>query len=369
MFDDIRPYNDDEVVAVIERLVHEKELLNSIAIYTIPLVYKLWPSCSRFIVKWSLRRRVKKLTSIKAVQQIMAQYLFRLIKKSTDGFSHHGLQNIDLTKPTLFISNHRDIALDPALVNLALFDHGDKTVEIAIGDNLLSKNWIEDLMRLNKSFIVKRNAKTKRAMLVASKKLSAYIHYALTEKQQHIWIAQKEGRAKDGVDKTNSALISMLLLNKPKPMTIRDYLEQLNIVPVAISYEFDPCDVDKAKELATIESNGAYQKSEHEDIKSITQGIVGHKGRIHIEFGSAITGDFADSKAIASEIDSRIISQYRLFESNQTAFAKLENESFELPHWQKLEQRLESLSDSQQRWLLNMYANPVRAKRQISLQP
>lgn len=368
MFDDIRPYHDDEVVMVIDRLIHEKELLNSVAAYTMPVTYKLWAGFSRLLVQWSLRRRVKHLTNVKAVQREMAKYLLRLIKKSTDGFSHDGLQHLDLSKPTLFISNHRDIALDPALVNMALLEKGDKTVEIAIGDNLLTKSWIEDIMRLNKSFIVKRNQKNKREMLTDSKNLSAYIYHALTEKQQHIWIAQKEGRAKDGVDKTNSALISMLLLNKPKDSSIREYLEQLNIVPVAISYEFDPCDVDKAKELAMLENDGVYNKSTHEDIQSITRGIIGDKGRIHINFGSVVAGDFADSKAIASEIDTQIISQYLLFESNQTAFAKLENEAFEAPHWQKLAQRIESLSEDQQRWLLNMYANPVRAKKQLAAQ-
>ena len=365
MFDDIRPYHDDEVVKVIRKLVNEKELQSSVASYTLPWLYRKFPSFSRLIVKLSLRLRLHKITDVAAVQREMAKYLFRLIRKSTNGFSHQGLTDLDLTRPTLFISNHRDIVLDPALVNYALFDVGEKTVEIAIGDNLLTKEWISDLMRLNKSFVVKRSEKTKRAMLTASKNLSAYIHHALTEKQQHIWIAQKEGRAKDGLDKTNSALVSMLLLNKPKEVSIESYLQTLNIVPVSISYEFDPCDRDKAKELAIIEETGSYEKSEHEDLRSITRGLVGNKGQIHLSFGEPINGEFSDSKAIAAEIDRQIINNYRLFDSNQTAYEQLKDVANNKSEVSLFKQRLADLDDAQRRWLLTMYANPVAAKKNL----
>lgn len=366
MFDDIRPYRDHEVVVIIEKLVAEKELQNSIAIYTLPYLYKLLPSLARFLVKLSLKSRVAQFKTVNDVQNEMARYLFRLIKKSTDGFTYSGLAELDLTQPTLFVSNHRDIVLDPALVNMALFDSNENTVEIAIGDNLLSKEWVSDLMRLNKSFIVKRNEKTKRAMLMASKNLSAYIHHALTDNNQHIWIAQREGRAKDGLDKTNAALISMLLLNKPKETSIGDYLKQLNIVPVSISYELDPCDKDKAIELATIEETGTYEKSEHEDIRSITQGLVGHKGQVHIAFGEVISGDFEDSKSIAAAVDEQIIKNYRLFDSNNTAYELLKDKQ-DVPDESHLDWRMENLNDRQRRWLLTMYANPVAAKKELNL--
>ncbi|TQV72343.1 cytochrome C oxidase Cbb3 [Aliikangiella marina] len=366
MFDDIRPYRDSEVVSVINKLVAEKELQNSVAIYTLPYIYKFFPSLARLIVKVSLKMRVKQVRSVSDVQNEMAKYLFRLIKKSTDGFSYSGLDKLDMNQPTLFVSNHRDIVLDPALVNMALFESGANTVEIAIGDNLLTKEWISDLMRLNKSFIVKRNEKTKRAMLTASKTLSAYIHHALTDNGQHIWIAQREGRAKDGLDKTNAALISMLLLNKPKELSISDYLKQLNIVPVSISYELDPCDRDKAIELATIEQTGSYQKSEHEDIQSITRGLVGQKGKVHIAFGEIIDGDFQDSKSIAAAIDKQIINNYRLFDSNNAAYELLKDNS-SVPDESHLESRMVNLDANQRRWLLTMYANPVAAKKGLQL--
>ncbi|MBV1908850.1 MAG: 1-acyl-sn-glycerol-3-phosphate acyltransferase [Kangiellaceae bacterium] len=365
MFDDIRPYRDDEVVEVIQKLANDRELLSSVAFYTLPWLYRPLPAIARWLVKISFRTKIGKFTSVEAVQKEVAKYLFKLVRKSTDGFSHSGLKELDFSKPSLFISNHRDIVLDPALVNCALFEEGAKTVEIAVGDNLLSKQWISDLMRVNKSFIVKRGEKTKRAMLTASKNLSAYIHHALTDNQQPIWIAQKEGRAKDGIDKTNAALVSMLLLNKPKTTTIEGYLNEINIVPVSISYQYDPCDRDKAKELATIEATGSYEKSEHEDIQSITKGLMGNKGKVHLAFGTPITGDYSDSKAIASAIDQQIIGNYKIFDSNQTAFDLLQNLAATVDNKCLIQQRFNDLDDDQKRWLLTMYANPVIAKNAL----
>lgn len=363
MFDDIRPYHDDEVNPVIRRLIHENELQVSIASYIFPRAYRLFPALCRLLVELSLKMRIGgRMNSVLQVQQEALKYLSRAIKSSTEGFSYQGIDKLDMSKPTLFVSNHRDIVLDPAFVNMALFESGNSTVEIAIGDNLLTKSWVSDLMRLNKGFLVKRGEKTKRERLTASKKLSAYIHYVLTEKKQHIWIAQREGRAKDGLDQTNPALISMLLLNKPKACSMADYLEQLNIVPASIAYELDPCDVDKAKELSTIEIEGNYQKGEHEDIQSIIQGIKGYKGKVHVEFGSPVQGDFADSKEIAAAIDAQIIGNYHLYGTNVAAYRYLNDKKSEHPEFHKLAKRMRGLDDAQRRWLLTMYANPVFAK-------
>ncbi len=365
MFDDIRPYRDDEVAAVIEKLINEKDLQASIASLKLAKLYQFAPSLACSIVKWSLKFRAQKFHNIEQIQIEVAKYLHHLIKKSTDGFSFSGIENIDTSKPALFISNHRDIVLDVALVNLALYKNGISTVEAAVGDNLLHQPWVADLMRINKSFIVKRNEENKRAMLKASKQLSAYIHDTVANRQQNIWIAQREGRAKDGIDKTNAALISMLLLNKDKQTPIAEYLEQLNIVPVSISYEFDPCDNDKAIELAEKEATGNYVKQEGEDLKSITQGLVGQKGRVHIEFCQAIKGDFADSKAIAAEIDKEIISNYKLYDSNLVAHATLNREQADSSVLEQLNQRMENLTAEQKHWLLTMYANPVSAKQAL----
>lgn len=365
MFDDIRPYHDDEVVTVIKKLVNEKGLQTSIASLLFPRLHRTFPAFVRFMVKMSLKRKISKFTSIADIQHEVAKYLNKLLENSTDGFSYNGIENISPDKPALFVSNHRDIVLDAALVNLALHQSGINTVAAAVGDNLLGEPWVADLMRLNKSFIVKRNEKTKRAMLQASKTLSAYIHHALTQNAQNIWIAQREGRAKDGIDKTNSALISMLLLNKKKDISIAEYLEQLNIIPVSISYEYDPCDNDKAVELAEKEATGSYQKSEDEDLQSITQGLIGHKGRVHIEFCQPISGDFEDSKAIATAIDQQVISNYKLYDSNLAAYAALNDQPTDNSVINQLKQRMLNLTEQQKHWLLTMYANPVTAKQEL----
>ncbi|NRA60258.1 MAG: 1-acyl-sn-glycerol-3-phosphate acyltransferase [Psychrobium sp.] len=368
MFDDIRPFRDDEAPLVIKNLVNNPALQSCIATYVMPKTHRLLPTLSQWLVKRYLTYRVKNINSVAQFQRIVAKYLSSLIKKSTDGFSFNGLDKLDMSKPTLFISNHRDIALDPALLNLALYQSGLSTVEIAIGDNLLSEPWVSDLMRLNKSFIVKRSADSKRAMLQASKNLSAYIHHTLSDNQQNVWIAQREGRAKDGLDKTNAALISMLMLNKGKVRSIEQYLTELNIVPISISYEYDPCDSDKAIELATIEATGEYKKDVGEDLKSITQGLIGQKGRVHIEFGESIQGDYSDSKAIAAEIDRQIISNYRLYDSNIVAKEFLSTNKADCNVYQKLCARMGHLTKQEQHWLLTMYANPARAKEKELVQ-
>lgn len=365
MFEDIRPYHDDEVATVIEKLINEKGLQTSIALFKVPTLYKIFPNLCRFLVKLSLKFSLKRFNKINDIQLEVAKYLHRLVKESSKGVSFSGLKEIESDKPILFISNHRDIILDCALVNLALYKCDKNTVEFAVGDNLLDQPWVSDLMRLNKSFIVKRSEKTKRAMLNASKQLSSYIHHALTENSQHIWIAQKEGRAKDGIDKTNAALISMLLLNKPKTTPIKEYLETLNIIPISISYEYDPCDKDKAIELAEIDATGSYQKAEDEDFRSITQGLIGEKGQIHIEFGAPIQGDYEDSKAIAKAIDEQIISHYKLYDSNLAAYDILQGNDISLEQAQIMNARMQGLSDEQKQWLLTMYANPVKAKKEL----
>ena len=365
MFDDIRPYRDDEVAAVIQKLISDDGLLSSICSFKMPVMYKLMPKACRTLVKWTLKLRSSKFHNIEEIQTEVAKYLHHLIKKSTDGFTFHGLEKIDTSKPMLFISNHRDIVLDVALINWALYKSGINTVEAAVGDNLLHQPWVADLMRINKSFIVKRSEESKRAMLNASKQLSAYIHHTVHEREQNIWIAQREGRAKDGIDKTNSALISMLFLNKGKQKSISEYLTEINIIPVSISYEFDPCDSDKAIELAEREATGSYKKKENEDLNSITQGLIGKKGQVHVEFCHAIKGDFSDSKAVANAIDKEIIGNYKLYDSNLTAYAELNKDDTKQNVMEQLNSRMSELTQEQKHWLLTMYANPVRAKQQL----
>src|SRR5690606_26049105 len=192
-----------------------------------------------------------------------------------------------------------------------------------IGDNLLTKPYASDLMRLNKSFLVNRSETAPKKLLVALKKLSAYIYYSIVVEKSNIWIAQREGRAKDGLDRTEPAIIKMITLAKPKEISFQDYIRSLNIVPVSISYEWDPCDIAKASELHAKRSQGSYEKGEHEDVQSIAKGISGFKGNVYVAFGDVLIEDYPDAEAVAAELDRQILRNYRLHATNYAAHAMM----------------------------------------------
>jgi len=360
-FDDIRPYTDSEVRGVLSKFVKDSEMHNAVAKFKLPTIHRFTPKIARWMIASYLKRKTQSFNSVSDLQLMIEGYMDRMIATTTDNFTSSGLDKLNLDKPTLFISNHRDIVLDPALVNLALHRAGTNTLTIATGDNLFTKPWVSDLMRLNKSFIVKRSAATKREQFKNAKQLSAYMDFSVHEENNHVWIAQREGRAKDGLDKTNPAIISMLLLNKAKTINLSDFINAYNLVPVAISYEYDPCDVSKAIELDAIKQHGEYKKGDQEDIQSITKGIVGQKGKVHVAFGSPLTGEFADNIAVADAIDDQIIANYHLFESNTKAAIAI-NEDKKIEH-EHLTLRMADLTDSQKRIFIQTYANPVLAKK------
>jgi hypothetical protein len=248
-FDSIRPFDDSDLPAVLDRLVNNRQLMASLLSFR----FSSWSKPLHPLLGWLTKKYVlkqsKNIRSLRDFQVLVEPYMQRMIDKTTDKLTISGLKQVDLSTPCLFVSNHRDIALDPAFVNWALHINDQDTVRIAVGDNLLTEDWVADLIRLNKCFIVNRSAKDRRQKLADAKLLSEYIFHTLKSDDQHIWIAQREGRAKDGRDVTNPAIISMLSLNKPKTLALSAYISQLRIVPVSISYEFDPCDISKAKEL------------------------------------------------------------------------------------------------------------------------
>lgn len=276
---------------------------------------------------------------------------------TTQGVTYSGLDKLDPNQSYLFVSNHRDIAMDPALVNYGLFNSGHKTVRIAIGDNLLKKPCATELMKLNKSFIVKRSAKGPREMMKALGTLSAYIKHSL-DSGHSIWIAQKEGRAKDGNDYTDPAILKMFHVEgRKQKLSFADYIKSLKIVPVAISYENDPCDVAKAIELQAKESHGRYEKAEFEDIQSIIQGIVGDKGRIHVAFGDVIEQDFDTPELLAQEIDRQVHANYKLFPINQLAAG---DEQVDEKVKADFAAKLNTLPPEARPYLVASYANPVK---------
>lgn len=381
-FADIRPYRDDEVRPVLDRLLVDAEFLGNIAHMRLARLYGLLPGLSRWLVRQVLSRELRGVDTVDALQDVVKRYMDRMIEQTTDKFTVTGLDQLAADRPWLFMSNHRDIALDPAFLSYALYHNDHETVRIAIGDNLLSKPFAADLMRLNKSFIVKRSAKGPRAMLAAYKQLSGYIRHSIEVDNNPIWIAQREGRAKDGVDRTEPAIIKMLTMAQDKSAeSFSDYVNRLHIVPVAISYEFDPCDGAKARELHARATTGSYAKAEHEDLKSIGLGIAGAKGDVHVSFGEPLRGEFADADAVADAIDRQVIGRYVLHPTNFFAYQMLHEVLPELPCGadgvpfradqhrdieRRFAARLAALPEAHRPFALAIYANPIVSKLQFA---
>jgi hypothetical protein len=244
----------------------------------------------------------------------------QLIARSSDGFSISGLARLDRARRYVFVSNHRDIVCDPALFTYGLHVEGWDSPFVCLGDNLLVNSWIVDLVKMNRGVTVKRGL-TARELLRWSKALSRVVQDAVGAGEASVWIAQREGRAKDGVDETHPGVIKMLALASEAELL--DSLEALHLVPVAISYEYDPCDVLKARELAIIEREGAYRKAPGEDVRSMAKGIGEAKGRIHVEVGAELADDVRAARgrpsrkeqlqAVASAMDREIRALYRLW--------------------------------------------------------
>lgn len=369
-FAEIRPYRDDEIRPVLDRLLEDDEFIRSLTAFGLPRLHRWLPGPSRWLARRILRRQLRHVHDVSSMQDVIAGYMDKMIERTTTGLTNSGLDRLSPEKPYLFISNHRDIAMDPAFVNYMLYHAGFDTVHIAIGDNLLKRPFVTDLMRLNKSFIVKRSLKG-RELLKSSRLLSEYIHDCIA-RNNNIWIAQREGRAKDGVDRTETGLLKMLGMAR-RDLGLGGALAELNIVPVAISYEFDPCDSLKADELYQKETTGTYEKNENSDIHSIVTGMIGFKGHVHVAFGTPLT-DISDvAEEVARQIDRQIIREYRLQGTNRLGLEQLvESESRAvpalqaMPEWEigedsrkRFEERLTAVSPALRPYMLKMYANPA----------
>ena len=371
-FESIRPYEDHEVQTVFNRLKNEESFLK--------LIGFLYPDSPPTLFLDSL----KNVSTIRQFQEeVISAYVIDIIDKTTNGVSVEGLDNLNQDVAHLFISNHRDIILDPAILNVLLFKNGANTTEIAIGDNLLIYPWITDLVKLNRTFIVKRNLPLKQ-MLESSRLLSQYIRYTLTEKKHSIWIAQREGRSKDGNDRTQVSLLKMLNISGQE--SIMKNFKQLNIVPVSISYEFDPCDYLKAKEFQLKRDDPNYQKTKDDDLMHMGTGLRGRKGRVHFAFGKplqeelnpidALTVKNDQFSALAEIIDSHVHQNYKLWPSNYIAWDIFNNSCQYSDKYSDEEKAifLEYVEDHISRIpemdrdfifnsLIEMYANPLENKR------
>ena len=363
-YKEIRPFKDSEVAETLNHLLYDDELIAAITQYQFPKMAAPLGFLLKPFVRIALARAVSEVESIQDFQLLVANYMKKMVARTTTKLTCSGIDQLDPEESYLFISNHRDIAMDPAFVNWVRHQYGMDTVRIAIGDNLLSRPYVSDIMRLNKSFIVNRSA-TGREMMKALTQLSNYIDHSI-QADHSIWIAQREGRAKDGNDATDPALLKMLYMAHRKSRSFSEHTRRLNIVPVSISYEYDPCDYLKANELYAKASGEGYEKSEGEDINSIVKGIVGQKGHVHVAFGDPIEGDFETPEALAEEIDRQIISNYYLHPSNLLAAGQDEDISSE--QREGLEARYAQTVDGADSILRSMYANPVFNQQQLQEQ-
>lgn len=322
-FDDIRPYQDQEVSPVLMRLLQSSTLVSSVLAYRLADANRWLKAFSRPFIWSRLQRQVRKIQSVDDFQQWLLPWAESILSSSARSFDVTGLADLAPTSH-LFVSNHRDIAMDPTLVNVALKRAGLATSQIAIGDNLLRDPAVADIMRLNKSFVVKRNVRNKREKLAELKRLSLYIR-TVREHNESVWIAQREGRSKDGIDKTDPAVLKMLALHgREREETFSESIQALGIVPVAVQYEWDPCDLIKAKQFLASDGANGYQKSEHEDLESIIHGLRGYKGRVCVHFGTPLPKELDDATSVASAIDEQIQTMMTVFANHIAALVCLQ---------------------------------------------
>lgn len=315
-YNDICPYDDSIFHEKMSNLVKEPGFIHALS-YTMP------SEAINLLIDELLKIDNKHDFQCK----IMFPFLEMLAKKTTSGITIGGTKHFNHSFNYTFITNHRDIVLDASFMNLAFLRHGMPTTEIAIGNNLLIFDWITDLVRLNKSFIVKRDT-TIREALIAAKKLSGYIHHTILNKHQSVWIAQREGRAKDSSDHTQESLVKMLALGGNN--NFMENIKEINVMPVAISYEYDPNDYLKAKEFLLRKRNPNFKKSKRDDLFSMETGLLQFKGRVHFQLTPRINtkidqiGLFKDnnisSRYICHIIDQAIHRSYEIFEINYIAY-------------------------------------------------
>lgn len=371
-FEDIRPLNQDEVQAAIEELLASEEFRHALR-YVKPDLD--WDQLSATMRACKTKEQFKSTLAYDAVMTVA--------KKTTFSLTISGRSRLPEGKPACtFISNHRDIVLDASFLNVMLYDVGYGMTQVAIGDNLLIRPWIKTFVRLNNSFIVKRGVSV-RQMLEVSDTLSAYINHTIKDTKESIWIAQREGRAKDSNDQTQPSVLKMLCMAGGKD--IIGNLKSLNLVPVAISYEFDPCDYLKAQEFQLKRDNPEYHKTQRDDLLNMETGILNNKGRVHFTISKLINEqlDQLDPNmnrnelfaAVASIIDKEIYRHYRFYPNNYVAYDLLSgtrrfSDHYGLKDKKAFEEYLQKQLDKivipnkdenfLRKKILEMYANPLK---------
>jgi len=373
-FDDIRPFNNDEVYDAVETLVSSAGLRHAMS-YIMPNM-----DWDKFIAMMRLCDSKEKFKTIMSYNAVM-----EIAKKTTSSLTISGQNRIPENQSCLFISNHRDIVLDAAFLNTLLLDIGHGMTQIAIGDNLLIHPWIKTLVRLNNCFIVKRDLSA-RQLLKSSMQLSAYIHHIIKDIKETIWLAQREGRAKDSNDRTQNSVLKMLNMAGEHKNPLQNLMD-LHIIPITISYEYDPCDYLKAKEFQQKRDNPDFVKSKRDDLLNMETGLLKNKGHVHFTIGSPINDRLALLKdknfdknalitAIAEIIDREIYKNYCFFPCNYVAYDFLHqsdqfganydlNDEMQFDNYlQKQIDKIDGLSNKDESFLrtklLEMYSNPLQ---------
>ena len=371
-FKNIRPYADAEVAGVLQSLVNNPSVLKALIGFQFPGILAKAPFI-KFFVKQKLISQIKTIHTIDDYQMIFKDLMEKVVKESIASFEVNGLEKLNKNENHLYISNHRDISLDAALLALHLHKSGFRTFNIAVGNNLMEEDWASDLFRLNKSFIIQRSGGTKKEIYSGLSLASQFIYQSIFRDNTSVWIAQKQGRAKDGVDATDPAMLKMIHLTERKLQSEASYFNSLKVVSVSISYEYDPNDKLKAKELDLLQSNSEYVKEKDEDLKSIANGIIGIKGNVSINLSEPMKFAEADDyQMISNKITQSIISSYKLHASNYAAcnllgidFTQDSYSSEEIAEAEKeLNLRVKPLKIGAQSKLLEQYANPVIRKIQ-----
>ena len=381
-FDKMRSLEDNEVRGAVLSLLND------------PAFVKIVKGIVKGVPIWVHKLYTKRFKTVNSFQMgMICPFLTRILKKATTGFTNDFQALPSGREDFIYLSNHRDIVLDSAYLDYILIVlRGQKSVEIGIGNNLLIHPWIETLVRLNRSFVVNRSA-TAAELLESSKQLSRYIRFVIEEKKSPVWLAQREGRAKDSDDRTQKSVLKMLAMSGPDDMSISEKLQSLHICPLTISYEYDPCDWLKAAEFQLKRDNPDYHKSEQADLDNMKTGIFGFKGHLHYQLSAPIDSEIAalDSSVprnqfldqVAHIIDKHIFEGYRIYPCNRIALDMLRGDDAESANYtpeQKqafqtyLDGQLAKIDIPNPDWdflrerILTMYANPLINQKSVTEQ-
>jgi 1-acyl-sn-glycerol-3-phosphate acyltransferase len=365
-FDSIRPFYDSEVNTALKSLLHHP-MMKAMMDFTFPEIEE---------TTW--KDQLSRTHSIRDFQiNFVYQSIQRILEKSSEGLTTSGFEKLEPNTPYLFISNHRDIILDTSLLNVSLFDHGLVMTSSAIGDNLVQKEFLLKLSRLNRNFLVQRGL-SPRELLQSSKLMAEYMYHLLSKENRSVWIAQREGRTKDGNDATHQGVLKMIAMASDEQNGM-DFFKKIKIVPVSISYEYDPTDALKMPQLLAISKDEEYIKEKNEDFITLLSGIIGQKKRIHIHVGDILENEYEKIKiendnnnkqiqALAQVIDDSILKSYKLWPTNFIAydilnttsrFAHLYDDKERQLFERRLEMRIDAENETMKAGFLAMYANPV----------